>query len=61
MSSIIDRLIDLYNEELHNLNMGYTFNHDNLNEMWELIQIFEFLTRGNPTSEELTYLIEYYD
>lgn len=60
MNDIFDTLYDLYLNELHNLNMGYVFNYKNLNYMWELIQVLDFLTNGDPTSEELSFLLEYY-
>lgn len=60
MNNIFDTLYDLYSKELHNLNMGYMFDYKNLNYMWELLQVLDFLTNGDPTNEELSFLLEYY-
>ncbi len=60
MTNLLNLLYELYMEELNDLFIGYQHNVKRINHMWELIQIIDFIQHGNPTEDELRYLLEYY-
>lgn len=54
-------LYELFTKELLNMNIGYSFNNQNLEKMTTLIQVINLIEHGNLSSKEIIKLIEYYN
>lgn len=54
------KLYKLFSSELLNMNIGYDFNLNKLQEMVDLVQAIDYIQNGNPTRKEIIKIINYY-
>lgn len=61
MEILYNTLYRLFSNELLNLNIGYEFNTKTLFTMNELVNAIDYIENGNPSSEEIIKVIQYYE
>lgn len=61
MEELIEKLCNSYFALLDQLYIGYPLTHDNLQEVWELIHLIDFVTTGHPTESELLWIADKYE
>ena len=49
MEELIEKLYNSYLILLEELYIGYPLTQSNLNEVWELIHLIDFISFGNPS------------
>jgi hypothetical protein len=58
---LYNTLYRLFSNELLNLNIGYEFNTKTLFTMNELVNAIDYIENGNPSSDEIIKVIQYYE
>jgi hypothetical protein len=58
---LYNTLYRLFSNELLNLNIGYEFNTKTLFTMNELVNAIDYIENGNPSSEEIIKIMQYYE
>lgn len=61
MEILYNTLYRLFSNELLNLNIGYEFNARTLSAMNELVNAIDYIENGNPSSDEIIKIIQYYE
>lgn len=61
MEILYNTLYRLFSNELLNLNIGYEFNTKTLFTMNELVNAIDYIENGNPSSDEIIKIIQYYE
>lgn len=61
MNDLIEKIYDLYLTLLINLEQGYPLSNKNVSEIWELIQVVDFMANGHPTESELLFIADKYE
>lgn len=61
MEILYNTLYRLFSNELLNLNIGYEFNARTLSAMNELVNAIDYIENGNPSSDEIAKIIQYYE
>lgn len=61
MEILYNTLYRLFSNELLNLNIGYEFNAKTLFTMNELVNAIDYIENGNPSSEEIIKIMQYYE
>ncbi len=61
MEILYNTLYRLFSNELLNLNIGYEFNTKTLFTMNELVNAIDYIENGNPSSDEIIKVIQYYE
>lgn len=61
MEILYNTLYRLFSNELLNLNIGYKFNARTLSAMNELVNAIDYIENGNPSSDEIIKIIQYYE
>ncbi len=61
MEILYNTLYRLFSNELLNLNIGYEFNAKTLFTMNELVNAIDYIENGNPSSDEIIKVIQYYE
>ena len=61
MEILYNTLYRLFSNELLNLNIGYEFNTKTLFTMNELVNAIDYIENGNPSSDELIKIMQYYE
>ena len=54
MDSIIELIYDMFMKEMRDLEMGHMFEQVEINNIWELIQVYELLDSNILSKKELT-------
>lgn len=60
MEILYNTLYRLFSNELLNLNIGYEFNARTLSAMNELVNAIDYIENGNPSSDEIIKIMQYY-
>jgi hypothetical protein len=58
---LYNTLYKLFSNELLNLNIGYEFNARTLSAMNELVNAIDYIENGNPSSDEIIKIMQYYE
>jgi hypothetical protein len=58
---LYNTLYRLFSNELLNLNIGYEFNTKTLFTMNELVNAIDYIENGNPSSDEIIKIMQYYE
>jgi hypothetical protein len=58
---LYNTLYRLFSNELLNLNIGYEFNARTLSVMNELVNAIDYIENGNPSSDEIIKIMQYYE
>lgn len=61
MEILYNTLYRLFSNELLNLNIGYGFNTKTLFTMNELVNAIDYIENGNPSSDEIIKIMQYYE
>ena len=61
MEILYNTLYKLFSNELLNLNIGYEFNARTLSAMNELVNAIDCIENGNPSSDEIIKIMQYYE
>lgn len=61
MEILYNTLYRLFSNELLNLNIGYEFNAKTLFTMNELVNAIDYIENGNPSSDKIIKVIQYYE
>lgn len=61
MEILYNTLYRLFSNELLNLNIGYEFNDRTLSAMNELVNAIDYIENGNPSSDEIIKIMQYYE
>ena len=61
MEILYNTLHRLFSNELLNLNIGYEFNARTLSAMNELVNAIDYIENGNPSSDEIIKIMQYYE
>lgn len=61
MEILYNTLYRLFSNELLNLNIGYEFNARTLSAMNELVNAIDYIENGNPSSDEMIKIMQYYE
>lgn len=61
MEILYNTLYRLFSNELLNLNIGYEFNTKTLFTINELVNAIDYIENGNPSSEEIIKIMQYYE
>lgn len=61
MNDLIEKIYDLYLTLLNNLEQGYPLDYKYVSEIWELIQLVDFMTNGHPSESELLFIADKYE
>lgn len=61
MEILYNTLYRLFSNELLNLNIGYEFNARTLLAMNELVNAIDYIENGNPSSDEIIKIMQYYE
>lgn len=61
MEILYNTLYRLFSNELLNLNIGYEFNARTLSVMNELVNAIDYIENGNPSSDEIIKIMQYYE
>ena len=61
MEILYNTLYRLFSNELLNLNIGYEFNARTLSAMNELVNAIDYIENGNPSSDEIIKVMQYYE
>lgn len=61
MEILYNTLYRLFSNELLNLNIGYEFNARTLSAMNELVNTIDYIENGNPSSDEIIKIMQYYE
>lgn len=61
MEILYNILYRLFSNELLNLNIGYEFNDRTLSAMNELVNAIDYIENGNPSSDEIIKIMQYYE
>lgn len=61
MEILYNTLYRLFSNELLNLNIGYEFNARTLSAMSELVNAIDYIENGNPSSDEIIKIMQYYE
>lgn len=61
MEILYNTLYRLFSNELLNLNIGYEFNARTLSAMNELVNAIDYIENGNPYSDEIIKIMQYYE
>lgn len=61
MKILYNTLYKLFSNELLNLNIGYEFNARTLSAMNELVNAIDYIENGNPSSDEIIKIMQYYE
>ena len=61
MEILYNTLYRLFSNELLNLNIGYEFNTKTLFTMNELVNAIDYIENGNPSSDEIIKIMQYYE
>lgn len=61
MEILYNTLYRLFSNELLNLNIGYKFNARTLSAMNELVNAIDYIENGNPSSDEIIKIMQYYE
>lgn len=61
MEILYNTLYRLFSNELLNLNIGYEFNARTLSAMNELVNAVDYIENGNPSSDEIIKIMQYYE
>ena len=61
MKQIFLQLYNLYIDELHRLNIGYEFNSERIQEMFDLLNTIDYIESGNPPVTDIYKIIAYYE
>ena len=61
MDEIFIKMLDLYNNLLLQLSIGYQVSSDNFSELWELMHVREFINEGYASEDELLWISDKYE
>ena len=61
MEELIEKLYNSYLILLEELYIGYPLTQSNLNEVWELIHLIDFISFGNPSEAEMLWIADKYE
>lgn len=61
MNDLFEKAYNLYEILLMNLKIGHSLSNSNFSELWELIQLMDFVKFGNPTEDELLWISDKYE
>lgn len=61
MEELIEKLYNAYLVLLEDLAIGYPLSKSNLEEVWELIHLIDFVTYGHPTESEVLWIADKYE
>ena len=61
MEELFEKLYNLYLILLDELSIGYPLSKENLSEVWEMIQLIDFVMNGNPSESELLWIADRYE
>lgn len=61
MDKLFEKLLHLYLTELMNLNVGYTYNSNNISLILELIHVIDYIQNAEPTTNEILKILAYYE
>lgn len=61
MKELVEKLYTLYLALLDDLVIGYPLSNKNMDEIWELIHIIDFMMHGHPSEKELLWIADTYE
>lgn len=60
MEKLYIKLYKIFYSELLNMNIGYDYDLDKLQEMLDLVQAIDYIQNGNPNKKEIIKILNYY-
>lgn len=60
MEKLYIKLYKIFSSELLNMNIGYDYDFDKLQEMLDLVQAIDYIQNGNPNKKEIIKILNYY-
>lgn len=60
MERLYIKLYKIFSSELLNMNIGYDYDLDKLQEMLDLVQAIDYIQNGNPNKNEIIKILNYY-
>lgn len=60
MEKLYIKLYKIFSSELLNMNIGYDYDLDKLQEMLDLVQAIDYIQNGNPNKKEIIKILNYY-
>lgn len=60
MDNLYTLLISKFNEEVSRLEIGYTFNQENLDFMNDLLNAIDYLSNASLSQNQILQIIKYY-
>lgn len=61
MEEIIEKLYNSYFDLLNELEIGYPISNEKMNNIWEMIQLIDFMVYGCPSESELLQIADTYE
>lgn len=58
---LINKLLNLYNLELNDLQIGYNYNKERLDNIKDLIHIINYIQTVHSSRKELLKIVRYYE
>jgi hypothetical protein len=59
MNKYLDELYNLYQEEILDLNIGYEFNNERIDEMYDLVYLLNYLSDECVSESEKEYIMNF--
>lgn len=61
MKELYLKLYELYILELHKLNIGYILDKEKISQMFDILNVIDYIENGDPTVTEIYKIIAYYE
>ena len=61
MDNLLTMIYDKFIEQLRYLQLGHTFDDHAIEEIYDMIQVYELLDSNTLSSKEQKYILNYYD
>lgn len=61
MDDIFEKLYNLYELLLEKLYIGYSLQKQDFEDIWELIQLLDFIKFGDATEDEMLWIADKYE
>lgn len=59
MNKYLDKLYNLYQEEILDLNIGYEFNNERIDKMYDLVYLLNYLSDECVSESEKEYIMNF--
>lgn len=59
MNKYLDELYNLYQEEILDLNIGYEFNNERIDKMYDLVYLLNYLSDECVSESEKEYIMNF--